>query len=342
MGQTGSSASLRASSSASSWTSSGASSRAPARLARAVLGLLTTAALARVTFPLANSSWPNSPAAVRAEDVIGGLVAWSGFALSAWLTASTLLITLTAVPGSIGRTASVLSDTLTPALVRRGISLLLGASVGTLVLPPGTALGDGAHRDVGPSITAPVAPDPSYAASSAPAAVGSLDASDPLRPRAASGSAPDPAFLPSLGPGLLAPAPPRVPPPPRGPAAADPTSSAPSPAYEATAVSVAAPPVTPEPGWVPTRPRPRPDAETSRLLAPLPRTTFEPEESVTVRRGDSLWQIAARHLGPGAGDAEIALAWPAWYALNADVIGTDPDLIHPGLQLRVPTDGDLK
>jgi nucleoid-associated protein YgaU len=36
----------------------------------------------------------------------------------------------------------------------------------------------------------------------------------------------------------------------------------------------------------------------------------------------------------------VALAWPRWYAVNADVIGQDPDLIHPGQRLRIPTSGD--
>jgi nucleoid-associated protein YgaU len=61
---------------------------------------------------------------------------------------------------------------------------------------------------------------------------------------------------------------------------------------------------------------------------------------VTVRRGDSLWSITARHLGPGASDAEIALAWPRWYAANRDVIGADPDQLVPGQQLYPPPSGE--
>jgi nucleoid-associated protein YgaU len=55
-----------------------------------------------------------------------------------------------------------------------------------------------------------------------------------------------------------------------------------------------------------------------------------------VQRGDTLWTIAARHLGPGASDAEIAQAWPAWFDANRGVIGDDPDLILPGQVLRAP------
>ncbi|KRF24196.1 hypothetical protein ASG95_06260 [Phycicoccus sp. Soil803] len=57
---------------------------------------------------------------------------------------------------------------------------------------------------------------------------------------------------------------------------------------------------------------------------------------VVVHRGDSLWTIARRDLGPGATDTEVAAAWPHWYAANRDVIGPDPDLLRPGQRLRAP------
>lgn len=63
-----------------------------------------------------------------------------------------------------------------------------------------------------------------------------------------------------------------------------------------------------------------------------PRTTV----TVTVRPGDSLWSIAARHLAPGASDAQVDAAWRAWYAANRPVIGADPDLILPGQLLHAP------
>lgn len=58
--------------------------------------------------------------------------------------------------------------------------------------------------------------------------------------------------------------------------------------------------------------------------------------TVVVRPGDCLWGIAAAHLPAGASDAEIAAAWPRLYAANRDVIGPDPDLIHPGQVLLIP------
>lgn len=63
------------------------------------------------------------------------------------------------------------------------------------------------------------------------------------------------------------------------------------------------------------------------------------QEAVTVQPGDTLWAIAAAHLPPGASGAEIAAAWPAWFDLNQDQIGSDPNLIHPGQQLLMPTSG---
>jgi nucleoid-associated protein YgaU len=57
---------------------------------------------------------------------------------------------------------------------------------------------------------------------------------------------------------------------------------------------------------------------------------------IVVHRGDTLWDIVARHLGPDASDAEVATAWPRWYDANRQVIGDDPNLLLPGQILRVP------
>lgn len=58
--------------------------------------------------------------------------------------------------------------------------------------------------------------------------------------------------------------------------------------------------------------------------------------TVVVLRGDTLWGIAARHLPADASAADVAAAWPAWYAANAATIGPDPGLILPGQVLVVP------
>jgi nucleoid-associated protein YgaU len=96
-------------------------------------------------------------------------------------------------------------------------------------------------------------------------------------------------------------------------------------------------PTGPAHGWVPSPPvvRVQPDV---RVLSPTPRPRVvrDAPAEVVVRRGDSLWSVAARHLGHDASDAEIARAWPAWFEANRDVVGDDPDLLRPGQVLRAP------
>lgn len=70
-------------------------------------------------------------------------------------------------------------------------------------------------------------------------------------------------------------------------------------------------------------------------LPPLDRPA-DGAQVVTVQPGDSLWSIAARVLGAHATDADIAAAWPRWYAANRDVVGPDPNLLLPGQQLAPP------
>lgn len=65
-------------------------------------------------------------------------------------------------------------------------------------------------------------------------------------------------------------------------------------------------------------------------------TAAAPHDQVVVEAGDSLWRIAARHLGPDASTADVAAAWPDWYAANLGVIGDDPDVLQPGQVLTVP------
>lgn len=77
--------------------------------------------------------------------------------------------------------------------------------------------------------------------------------------------------------------------------------------------------------------------------APRSTPTASPEEpeaarsaDYVVQPGDSLWTIAAAHLAPEADDAQVAAAWPRWYAANSAAIGPDPDLILPGTPLSRP------
>lgn len=105
-------------------------------------------------------------------------------------------------------------------------------------------------------------------------------------------------------------------------------------------------------GWSPDRPAaldPEHQAPAGQLVA-IPRHarvstrpagtdrsgTVDHPAPVVVQRGDTLWGIAARHLGPGATDAQVAAAWPRWYVANRFTIGPHPELILPGQRLQAP------
>lgn len=62
--------------------------------------------------------------------------------------------------------------------------------------------------------------------------------------------------------------------------------------------------------------------------------------AVVVAPGDSLWALAEAHLErtgtASPTDRQVAAAWPLWWSANRDVVGDDPDLIHPGTVLQPP------
>lgn len=90
----------------------------------------------------------------------------------------------------------------------------------------------------------------------------------------------------------------------------------------------------PAPDWTPAPTRDLPPVSLT-----TPRQSADPaQHEVTVRRGDTLWDLAAAHLPAEATDAEIATSWQQWYVTNRAVIGPDPDLILPGQVLTVPAD----
>jgi len=73
---------------------------------------------------------------------------------------------------------------------------------------------------------------------------------------------------------------------------------------------------------------------------PLPERAVGPARdtgrTAVVRRGDTLWALAAAELGPGASAADVTERWRLVYRRNRGVIGADPDLIRPGQLLRLP------
>jgi hypothetical protein len=70
--------------------------------------------------------------------------------------------------------------------------------------------------------------------------------------------------------------------------------------------------------------------------AVAPPATAPAGEVVVVQPGDTLWDLAATDLGPGADPAAIDARWREIYAQNRAAIGSDPDLIQPAQRLRLP------
>ncbi len=241
----------------------------------------------------------HGPAA--AADLLVTALAAGGAVLSAWLGLGIVATALAGLPGTVGSACAALRDRITPALVRRAVAVVLGGAVVTAGVP-GIGVADddpGPPRPTPTSAQLPAAPDPAFA---------------PTAPRVA--GPPDPAFRATRS--TIAPTP--LP------------SSVRRPTSETSPAPVA--------GDHPFLPPTPPPAIRVPSLGPLggqSRLARIVGETVVVRRGDTLWSIAARHLEAGATAAEIVHEWPRWYAANRAVIGADPHHIEPGQQLVPPT-----
>nr|WP_276611115.1 LysM domain-containing protein [Kineococcus siccus] len=100
----------------------------------------------------------------------------------------------------------------------------------------------------------------------------------------------------------------------------------------ATATPATTARAVPDPAWravVHDRPAAVPGS------AARPATSAPEAQERVVHRGDSLWSIAAARLGPGASAGDVLREQHRLYALNAHVVGADPDLLQPGQVLRL-------
>jgi nucleoid-associated protein YgaU len=115
-----------------------------------------------------------------------------------------------------------------------------------------------------------------------------------------------------------------------------------APARPSGTLAPVAPGVLPAPTWTPGRPvPPRRKGPDVGLVAAAPSRHGE-SPPVVVHRGDTLWSIATRQLGPGATTADVAHEWPRWWRANRATIGPDPDLLRPGQVLVPPTPGPAR
>jgi hypothetical protein len=78
--------------------------------------------------------------------------------------------------------------------------------------------------------------------------------------------------------------------------------------------------------------RPLTGSSTAASQRPLPATATPAH---VVLPGDSLWSIVSDR-SPGARDERISADVRRWHRANRDLIGPDPDLIHPGQRLDPP------
>lgn len=243
---------------------------------------------------------------------LAGLACLLAALLAGWLTLALLLTLVSHLPGELGRAARRVRDRITPALVRRWAVIALGASVTASVLP-GTAVAADVRTEPGGT---DASPGPGWL--------------PPPTAEPTTTAAPDASALP--GPGW-APAPR-----PGGDPSATSTgtrrSTTPTPTPTPTPTTADVPDRLSGPGWTPRRPPARQRTDAGLLVG---RGLTPTGGEVVVHRGDSLWSIAAAHLGPGATSAEIALAWPRWHTANHDRIGPDPDRLLPGTRLTPPT-----
>ena len=242
---------------------------------------------------------PRRGAPIAVDEALLSTAAAVSLAVLGWLTLGVVLEAAALVPGQVGRVARRVSAAVSPVVVRRAATLLLGATLGA-ALSPGVSMAS-TGTVVGSAIGVTASPGPGA----------SVQESQPTTgpPDSAFATLPDPGFGPTGGP-------------------APETSTAPDAWSEAIEEPfVAEPPVV----------RAQPDV--SAVAAAdrrAPDDVADAGHEVVVHRGDSLWSIAARHLGQDPSDAQIADEWPRWYAANRAVIGADPDLLLAGQVLTVP------
>lgn len=103
-------------------------------------------------------------------------------------------------------------------------------------------------------------------------------------------------------------------------------SSSPAPASTATA------PATRSPA---AHPAAAPAAAAASNTQAIPATPKPAPTTYVVEPGDSLWDIVTRSAAPTATVESIAASVQRTYAANRDVVGPDPNILHPGEVLEL-------
>jgi len=337
-------------------------SRALAAIALASISLVAAAAVGSIFLSTALRAGAElaAPGPGGPADGILVITGLSGTVLALWLGLGMTLSALSTLPGALGLLCRQLAARVAPVAVRKVVAFILGTTL-TAALIPGTAVAGITHGTPAatvvtsqqvqhPSGGGPVAaPEASFRfVSEHPRAPDGLTvaavAAVPAVPAPVRAARTTAAVAPVGAARTAAAVAPVV-----TPALADRTAAAVAPAaapavaaaHRAVAAAhhavAAADDAAPPPLWPSERPAPQ-LSPGSGLHAPLRKGAgaAAATDTVVVLRGDTLWSIAARHLGPAAGSAQIEVEWHRWMAANRGVIGDDADLILPGQLLRPP------
>ena len=116
-------------------------------------------------------------------------------------------------------------------------------------------------------------------------------------------------------------------------------TSAPTSASPAAVDVTPAPTATPKATASPVAPPKAPTVSPPVTRAQQGGTVAKKAYTFRVARGDTLWTLAQRSLaatGRSTGSASVASFLPRFYAANAAVVGSDPDLILPGQTITWP------
>ena len=262
-----------------------------------------------IALAVATGCWAIAPSptatslAVRHGDLATAMAGCCGLlalALAALLVGAAALVLASSLPGAVGAAADAAARRLLPRALRAGLVAALSLGGSATPLLAGAASAD-THRPVPHSARIPDLDRPGFSHLSG------VELTAPSRPQ------PVPSVLELDRPADVSPSE---------------SPTAPAVTHLTTA------PATPSSATPPTAHKRRPattDAQADNSQTPAS------TQPVVVAPGDSLWRIAARALGPEADDARTAASWPLWWQANRDVIGDDPNVIHPGQQLNPPT-----
>lgn len=263
------------------------------------------------------------PVADTAMLLAAGLLVWL---LLLWAVIAAAAAVLSRLPGAMGERAGGILRAVAPAMARRVLLTVVGASMvtglaacGTTAGPAASVMENGHHVAAGRAATGPGSMNiDGRSVAQAGSWILVEGSTIHLPPRTAASLSPVPALDPAV-------------------ADHDRPARRGAPEQPVNLDWPADDPVTSarvDVDW----PASTPGASATAL--PVPKRTTSgrapSDERVVVLRGDSLWAIAARHLPAGSSPAQVDTSWHRWYLANRTVIGADPNLLLPGQILQPP------